>query len=117
MVELDSKGDAPGDWNLGRKIIIIFGIAGAMCHLHSRMIMHYDLKTENIRLTPQLEPRIADFGLSRMIEPEPGDRTALLLGRTVERRGRRLRVCYRRLRKCPRRPPEIPAGNALIQKC
>jgi serine/threonine protein kinase len=81
LIELERKGDPPADWTPTRKLITIFGIAGAMRYLHSKKIMHRDLKTENILLTQQLEPRVGDFGLSKMIVPIDDREGVLMTGR------------------------------------
>ncbi|EAX92154.1 TKL family protein kinase [Trichomonas vaginalis G3] len=44
--------------------IIAFGIASGMAYIHSRNIIHRDLKTLNILLDSQLLPKIIDFGTS-----------------------------------------------------
>ncbi len=41
-------------------------IAAALKHSHGRGILHCDLKPANILLDPLLQPRLADFGQSRM---------------------------------------------------
>lgn len=47
--------------------ICIFGIAATMAKLHSKQIMHRDLKDLNVLLDENYEPVLADFGLSRDI--------------------------------------------------
>jgi NIMA (never in mitosis gene a)-related kinase len=36
--------------------------------LHDNRILHRDLKPDNVLLNARLEPRVADFGLSKFVE-------------------------------------------------
>jgi len=53
-----------------QKVDIVRQIAYGMHHLHSMRprIIHRDLKPDNVLLTPDREVKIADFGLSKMIQ-------------------------------------------------
>jgi serine/threonine protein kinase len=44
-----------------KKSTIIFGIASGMAHLHSRGIVHCDLKPTTVLLNDQFEPVIGDL--------------------------------------------------------
>ncbi|CAO2190811.1 unnamed protein product, partial [Urochloa humidicola] len=44
---------------------IIKGVCEGLHYLHDNSILHLDLKPENILLNDYMEPKIADFGLSR----------------------------------------------------
>jgi serine/threonine protein kinase len=47
---------------------LVFGIAAGMAILHRAATIHRDLKPGNVFLDDNFEPRIADFGLSRLTE-------------------------------------------------
>jgi serine/threonine protein kinase len=49
------------------RLKILYGIAVGMMILHQQRIIHRDLKPDNVLLGEQLEPRVADFGLSKFV--------------------------------------------------
>lgn len=51
-------------WNDTKRLIIIYGIASSMAHLHKHEILHRDLKIENVLIDKSLYPKLTDFGLS-----------------------------------------------------
>ena len=46
----------------------IRGICLGLHHLHEHRILHGDIKPDNILLGDDMTPKIADFGLSRLLE-------------------------------------------------
>ena len=51
-----------------KKLNLLYGIASGMSYLHEYDIIHRDLKPENILIDLFLFPKIADFGLSKIIK-------------------------------------------------
>lgn len=51
-------------------------IAGALAHAHERGIVHRDLKSANVVITPEGQSKVLDFGLAKRLEPsELGEAT------------------------------------------
>ena len=55
-------------WHIRYKIIK--GICEGLNYLHEGHVLHLDLKPDNILLDKEMVPKIADFGLSRLIGDE-----------------------------------------------
>jgi serine/threonine protein kinase len=56
------------DWDDTQRFIVLLGCALGMCALHCRGIVHRNLKPSNVFLVENLEPRVADCGLSKHID-------------------------------------------------
>uniref|UniRef100_J3NB44 non-specific serine/threonine protein kinase n=1 Tax=Oryza brachyantha TaxID=4533 RepID=J3NB44_ORYBR len=62
------------DWN--QRFRIALGVAKGLAYLHnecSEWIVHCDMKPENILLDHDLEPKITDFGLSKLLNRDGSD--------------------------------------------
>ncbi|MEO5722195.1 MAG: protein kinase [Chthoniobacterales bacterium] len=54
-------------------------LCSAVAYAHQRLVIHRDLKPGNIRVTPEGEPKLLDFGIARLLDDEtaaPTDPTA-----------------------------------------
>jgi serine/threonine protein kinase len=68
---LDKKlFDEGVEFKLAEKLRMIKGIARGLLHLHNHNIIHRDLAARNILLTSNNEPKISDFGMSRLLKEE-----------------------------------------------
>ena len=66
-----------GSVGLAVESILRYGIqiAGALAHAHSRNIVHHDLKSANIVVTPQGLVKVLDFGLAKRLPDTAGEAT------------------------------------------
>jgi len=63
-----------------QKLRFVRGIALGMLHLHELNIVHRDLAARNILLTASGDPKISDFGMSRILQKEEEGKTKKNLG-------------------------------------
>ena len=69
------------DWP--KRFLIINGIARGLLYLHqdSRLrIIHRDIKTDNILLDGEMNPKISDFGMARSFGDEIEANTNTVVG-------------------------------------
>jgi len=63
--------------NLAQVDDLARGILAGMAHAHQQGLVHRDLKPANILVAPSgasVVPKVADFGLVKVLDPEPGSR-------------------------------------------
>jgi serine/threonine protein kinase len=54
---------------------LVSPIADALDYAHRQGVVHRDLKVSNILVDEQGQPRLLDFGIAGLLEPEPGELT------------------------------------------
>jgi hypothetical protein len=77
--EVIRKGPLPS----AEALVIVRGVLAALEHAHGKGIIHRDIKPENVLVAPGGIVKVADFGLSRLIDPAEATRlthTNILLG-------------------------------------
>ncbi len=61
-------------------LLIAARLANALEHAHNRNIIHCDIKPQNILIDNELEPKIADFGIAKMISSQTVVFSASVMG-------------------------------------
>jgi len=76
---IESLKDYPKPMDEKESVELIIKIAEGLAYAHSMKIIHKDIKPSNILLTPDLNPKIIDFNISKS-----GDKTTTVKGFTKE---------------------------------
>ncbi|KAI3458467.1 hypothetical protein Pfo_015130 [Paulownia fortunei] len=61
----EGSGENYLSWN--ERFNIILGAAKGLAHLHQMNVIHYNLKSSNILIDSSGEPKVADYGLARLL--------------------------------------------------
>jgi serine/threonine-protein kinase len=54
-------------------------ICSAVSYAHQRLVIHRDIKPANIRVTPEGEPKLLDFGIAKLLDPATSTMTELTM--------------------------------------
>jgi eukaryotic-like serine/threonine-protein kinase len=61
---------------LNKRLELVARIADGIAVAHAAGVVHRDLKPDNIIMTPEGQPKIVDFGLAKLIQPEMASASA-----------------------------------------
>jgi eukaryotic-like serine/threonine-protein kinase len=61
---------------LSKRLELVARVADGMAVAHAAGVVHRDLKPDNIIITPEGQPKIVDFGLAKLIQPEMASASA-----------------------------------------
>lgn len=76
-------GDKQGTLSWAQRFNIILGTARGLAYLHEEYyvrIIHRDIKSGNILLDENFHPKIADFGLARLLPQDKSHENTKLAG-------------------------------------
>jgi len=59
--------------SLRARLGVFLEVLDAVAHAHANLIVHRDLKPQNVLVDRDGRARLLDFGIAKMIDPEPGE--------------------------------------------
>lgn len=62
--------------NSVQRLSLFLGVCQAVQFAHQNLVVHRDLKPDNIYVAGDGTPRLLDFGTAKLISPSPGDRNS-----------------------------------------
>ena len=55
---------------VSERLTLFRKVCAAVAYAHQNLVVHRDLKPANIRVTPEGEPKLLDFGIAKLLDPE-----------------------------------------------
>ncbi|MCG3164156.1 MAG: Serine/threonine-protein kinase PknD [Acidobacteria bacterium] len=59
--------------SLDEKLKLFRDVCSAVQHAHQKLVVHRDLKPSNILINKEGAPKLLDFGIAKLLTPEPGE--------------------------------------------
>ncbi len=56
--------------DVAARLALFRKVCAAVAYAHQNLVVHRDLKPANIRVTPEGEPMLLDFGIAKLLDPE-----------------------------------------------
>lgn len=63
---------AEANLSIRQRLLLMLTICDAVSYAHAQLIVHRDLKPANILVTSEGVPKLLDFGISKLVDPEAG---------------------------------------------
>ncbi|HET9049791.1 MAG TPA: serine/threonine-protein kinase [Chiayiivirga sp.] len=64
--------------DLSRRLAVFLEVGDAISHAHRHLVVHCDIKPENVLVTSEGHARLLDFGIARLLGEDDNGRTATL---------------------------------------
>jgi len=61
---------AQRSFSIRERLALFRKVCAAVSYAHQNLVIHRDLKPANIRVTAEGEPKLLDFGIARLLDPE-----------------------------------------------